>query len=190
MTEKTRCAWCLASEKETLYHDSEWGVPVHDDQKLFECLTLESAQAGLSWATILNKREGYQKCFAKFNIKKVAEFDLDKIETLLQDASIVRHRQKIEATINNANRILEVQKEFGSFDTFIWEIVGGEPIQNNCKTLDDVASKTELSDMLCKKLKKHGFKFVGTTICYAFMQAAGMVNDHVTDCFRYQEVQV
>lgn len=187
---KTRCAWCANSFDEYVrYHDEEWGVPIHEDQKHFEFLVLESAQAGLSWATILKKREGYRKAFAGFNPGIVSEYGPGMVEDLLQDASIIRNRAKIEATINNANRFLEVQEEFGSFDNYIWRFVGGSPIVNKWKAMNEVPVTTDESDALSKDLKKRGFKFVGSTTIYAHMQAIGLVNDHTTDCFRYEELK-
>ncbi|WP_370088351.1 DNA-3-methyladenine glycosylase I [Ekhidna sp.] len=187
---QTRCTWCANSfEKYVRYHDEEWGVPVHDDKKHFEFLVLESAQAGLSWATILKKREGYRKAFADFDVKVVAEYGPGMVEDLLQDASIIRNRLKIEATINNAKRFIEVQKEFKTFDNYIWQFVGGKPIINQWKTMKEVPVTTKESDQLSKDLKKRGFKFVGSTTMYAHMQAIGLVNDHTVDCFRYDELK-
>ena len=187
---QTRCTWCANSFEEYVrYHDEEWGVPVHDDKKHFEFLVLESAQAGLSWATILKKREGYRKAFADFDVNLVAEYSSGMVEDLLQDASIIRNRLKIEATINNAKRFIEVQKEFGSFDKYIWQFVGGSPIVNQWKSMKEVPVTTRESDQLSKDLKKRGFKFVGSTTMYAHMQAIGLVNDHTTDCFRYDELK-
>jgi len=187
---KTRCAWCANSfEQYVRYHDEEWGVPVHDDQKHFEFLVLESAQAGLSWATILKKREGYRNAFANFDPKAVASYGPGMVEDLLQDASIIRNRAKIEATINNAHRFMEVQEEFGTFDKYIWPFVGGRPIVNSWKSMKEVPVTTKESDELSKDLKKRGFKFVGSTTMYAHMQAIGLVNDHTTDCFRYEELK-
>lgn len=187
---QTRCTWCANSFEEYVrYHDEEWGVPVHDDKKHFEFLVLESAQAGLSWATILKKREGYRKAFANFDVKTVSRYGPGMVEDLLQDASIIRNRMKIDATINNAKRFIEVQKEFGSFDKYIWQFVGGEPIVNHWKTMKEVPVTTKESDALSKDLKKRGFKFVGSTTIYAHMQAIGLVNDHTTDCFRYDELR-
>ena len=186
---KTRCQWSENTFEEYVkYHDEEWGVPVHDDQTHFEFLILESAQAGLSWATILRKRAGYRKAFAEFNVEVVARYGAEKVEELLQDASIVRNRQKIEATINNAKRFIEVQQEFGSFDKYIWQFVGGSPIQNRWEKTSDVPVTTKESDALSKDLKKRGFKFVGSTTIYALMQAVGLVNDHTIDCFRHREL--
>ncbi len=180
-----RCAWVSDDPLDQLYHDTEWGVPEHDDNKLFEGITLEGAQAGLSWITILRKREGYRDAFAGFDPQIVTAFDEAKIEELLQNPGIVRHRQKIESTIGNAKAVLDVQREYGSLDAFLWEIVGGQPIDNKLARIADAPSSTELSKQMSKVLKQHGFRFIGPTTCYAFMQAAGMVNDHTTDCFRY-----
>lgn len=184
----TRCSWVSADPLDQQYHDTEWGVPEHNDSRLFECITLEGAQAGLSWITILRKREGYRKDFAGFDPNVVAAYDETKVEELLQDPGIVRHRGKIESTINNAKAVLDVQATYGSLDTFLWEIVGGEPVVNRWKSVSDVASSTDLSKTMSKVLKQHGFRFMGPTTCYAFMQAVGMVNDHTTDCFRYHQV--
>jgi DNA-3-methyladenine glycosylase I len=185
-----RCAWVEnTSPEELIYHDEEWGVPVHDDRLLFEFLILEGAQAGLSWSTILKKRNGYQKAFNHFNVKKIAQYSEKKIERLLQNSEIVRNRLKVNATITNAQFFLDTQKEFGSFDAYIWRFVGGVPITNKWKNQAQVPSNTTESDAMSKDLKKRGFKFIGTTICYAFMQAVGMVNDHTQDCFRHQDIQ-
>ncbi len=170
------------------YHDEEWGVPVHDDRTLFEFLILEGAQAGLSWTTILNKRENYRKAFARFDPKRVAAIDRPKAQQLLRDPGIVRNKLKIASTIENAKAFLRVQAEFGSFDRYIWQFVGGNPIVNKRKSLRQVPASTAESDAMSKDLKRRGFNFVGSTICYAFMQAVGMVNDHVVDCFRYRLV--
>ena len=170
------------------YHDEEWGVPVHDDQKHFEFLILEGAQAGLSWITILRRREGYRRAFANFDVKKVAAFEQDKIEELLLDPGIIRNRLKVESTVSNARKFIEVQEEFGSFDKYIWSFVGGKPIVNTWKKMADIPATTKESDALSKDLKKRGFKFVGSTIIYAHMQACGLVNDHVTGCYRYSEL--
>ena len=186
---KIRCAWCENTFDEYVrYHDEEWGVPVHDDLVHFEFLVLESAQAGLSWATILKKREGYRKAFAGFDVEKVARYDASKVNDLLQDSSIIRNRLKIESTINNAQRFIEVQNEFGSFDDYIWRFVDGKPIINKWRTREEVPVTTKESDALSKDLKKRGFKFVGSTIIYAHMQAIGLVNDHTVDCFRHSEL--
>lgn len=189
MKEKVRCEWCLGFEQYIEYHDTEWGVPVHDDNVHFEFLILEGAQAGLSWATILKKREGYKKLFADFNPKKVARFSDAKLEKILLDPSIVRNRLKVFAAVNNAKRFLEVQKEFGSFDKYIWQFVGGKPILNHRKTMKEVPATTKESDALSKDLIQRGFKFVGSTVIYAHMQACGLVNDHLTNCFRYKETK-
>ncbi|EOQ98537.1 methyladenine glycosylase [Leptospira wolbachii serovar Codice str. CDC] len=183
-----RCSWCLKFDQYIQYHDEEWGVPVHDDKTHFEFLILEGAQAGLSWATILKKREGYRKLFADFEPTKVAKFTDKKLETILLDPSIVRNRLKVFAAVNNAKRFLEIQKEFGSFDFYIWSFVGHKPIQNKRKSLSDVPATTKESDALSKDLIKRGFKFVGSTVIYAHMQACGLVNDHVESCFRYKEL--
>jgi DNA-3-methyladenine glycosylase I len=186
---KTRCNWSNRTKIYQDYHDFEWGVPVHDDQKLFEAIVLDGAQAGLSWETILNKRENYRKAFDHFDVKKVSRYGQDKVDALLQDAGIVRNRLKINSAITNAKAFLEIQKEFGSFDCFLWDFVDRKPIQNHWKTLAEVPATSEISDQISKELKKRGFKFVGSTIIYAFMQAIGMVNDHTTDCFRYGELK-
>jgi len=183
-----RCEWCGDDSLYVEYHDQEWGVPVHDDRKLFEMLILEGAQAGLNWLTILRKRENYRKAFDNFDAKKVAKYDKAKVAKLLADAGIVCNRLKIAAIIQNARAFLEVQKEFGSFDQYIWQFVGGTPKNNKWKNLKELPPKTAESDAMSKDLKKRGFSFVGSTICYAFMQAVGMVNDHVVRCFRYREV--
>jgi len=186
---KKLCKWAEGQFDDYVkYHDEEWGVPVHNDQKHFEFLILESAQAGLSWATILKKREGYRQAFANFDVKIVAEYDSKKVEDLLLDASIIRNRAKIVAAINNAQRFIEIQEEFGSFDKYIWSFVGGTPIINKWKTMEEVPVTTAESDELSKDLKKRGFKFVGSTTIYAHMQAIGLVNDHTIDCFRYSQV--
>jgi DNA-3-methyladenine glycosylase I len=191
MTTKTaasgpiRCGWAKG-ERYIRYHDEEWGVPVHDDRTLFEFLILEGAQAGLSWSTILNKRENYRRAFDGFDPQKIAIYRSKKIAALLADPGIVRNKLKIAAAIENAKLFLRVQEEFGSFDRCIWQFVGGKPRVNKWKSLRQVPARTPESDAMSKDLKRRGFKFVGTTICYAFMQAVGMVNDHVTDCFRYK----
>ncbi len=176
-----RCEW-VQDPLNAVYHDTEWGRPVHDDRVLFEFLTLEGAQAGLSWTTILKKRENYRKAFASFDPRKVAKFDPNKVTGLMQNEGIVRHRLKIESTISNARAFLAVQKEFGSFDAYVWQFVGGKPLVNHRKTLKDIPTRSAESDALSKDLKKRGFRFVGTTICYAFMQACGLVNDHTSVC--------
>jgi DNA-3-methyladenine glycosylase I len=177
-----RCSWAGTDPLYVKYHDKEWGVPLHDDRRLFEMLILEGAQAGLSWITILRKRPAYRKAFDNFDPRKVARYDARKKRSLLADAGIVRNRLKIDAAVTNARAFLEVQKEFGSFDTYIWQFVGGSPIVNRRTTMTDVPATTAESDAMSKDLKKRGFRFVGSTICYAFMQATGMVNDHVRGC--------
>lgn len=185
-----RCGWSQNNgELYERYHDEEWGVPVHDDQKIFEFLLLESAQAGLSWATILKKRENYWKAFAGFDPNIVASFKAKDIERLMKDAGIVRNRLKIEAAVNNAQKFLEVQKEFGSFNDYIWGFVDGKPLQNKHDTMRSIPAQTNVSEKLSKDLKKRGFKFLGPVVCYAHMQATGMVNDHVISCFRYKELR-
>ncbi len=188
MAEVFRCPWCLKFDQYIQYHDEEWGIPVHDDRVHFEFLILEGAQAGLSWATILKKREGYRKNFVDFDPAKVARFTEKKIEKILQDPSIVRNKLKVHATVNNAKRFLEVQKEFGSFDKYIWQFVNNKPILNNWKSLNQVPATTKESDALSKDLIMRGFKFVGSTVIYAHMQACGLVNDHLVDCFRYKSL--
>jgi DNA-3-methyladenine glycosylase I len=183
----TRCSWANG-EVYAAYHDNEWGVPVHDDRVLFEFLILEGAQAGLSWITILKKRENYRRAFDNFDARKIARYNKRKIDSLLADSGIVRNRLKIESTIKNANAFLAVQKEFGSFDKYLWQFVGGKPIQNKRRSLKDIPAKTRESDAMSKDLLNRGFKFVGSTICYAYMQAVGMVNDHTEDCCRYRTV--
>ena len=182
---RVRCGWA-SGELMIRYHDEEWGVPVHDDRTLFEFLILEGAQAGLSWSTILNKRQNYRKAFEEFDPRSVAAFDRRKVQQLLRDPGIVRNRLKIASTIGNAKAFLRVQEEFGSFDRYIWQFVGGKPLVNKRKSLRQVPARSAESDAMSKDLKRHGFNFVGSTICYAFMQAVGMVNDHVVDCFRYK----
>lgn len=184
-----RCAWANKSPLDTQYHDEEWGVPLHDDRLLFEFLILEGAQAGLSWATILAKRENYRRAFLNFEVGKVAKFDAAKVDALMLDAGIVRNRLKITSAIKNAHAFIAVQKEFGSFDQYIWAFVQGTPIQNNWPSFADIPAKTARSDAMCKDLKKRGFTFVGSTICYAFMQATGMVNDHPVTCPRHVVVK-
>jgi DNA-3-methyladenine glycosylase I len=183
-----RCPWPGASGLLIAYHDEEWGVPVHDDRKLFEFMVLDAFQAGLSWSTILNKRENFRSAFDNFEPQKIARYSERKIEKLLGDASIIRNRLKITATVSNAKSFLEIQKEFGSFDTFIWQFVNGRTIQNRWKSIAHVPAKTSRSDKMSQALKDRGFKFVGSTICYAFMQAAGLVNDHIVTCFRHSEL--
>ena len=181
--EKIRCGWCGKDELYMDYHDNEWGKPVYDDETIFEFLVLESFQAGLSWITILRKRENFRKAFDNFNYKKIAKYDDAKVEELMADTGIVRNRLKVLATINNAKAFMEVQKEFGSFSKYMWDFVGGKPIDNKPNSLKDVPATTEISDRLAKDLKKRGFKFFGSTTIYAHMQATGMVNDHTNDCF-------
>jgi DNA-3-methyladenine glycosylase I len=184
METKLRCAWCEKDDLYRDYHDNEWGKPVYDDDKLFEFLILETFQAGLSWHTILKKRENFRKAFDSFNYKKVAQYGEQKVQELLQDAGIIRNQLKIRGTISNAIAFIEVQKEFGSFSKYIWNFTDGKPIENNRKSLKEVPSTTPLSDEISKDLKKRGFKFVGSTVVYAHMQATGMVNDHVIDCWK------
>ncbi len=181
-----RCSWCHDDELYRAYHDQEWGVPCKDDGMLFEFLVLEGAQAGLSWITVLRKREHYRKVFDNFDPRKVAEYGPDKVEALLQDAGIIRNKLKVNSAIRNAKAYLAVQQKYGSFSEFIWSFVDGKPIQNHFQSMSDVPSSTEISDKMCKALKKEGFNFVGSTICYAFMQATGMVNDHPVHCHRHQ----
>ncbi|WNH08363.1 DNA-3-methyladenine glycosylase I [Thalassobellus suaedae] len=185
---KHRCSWCEGDALYEAYHDKEWGVPVYDDATLFEFLILETFQAGLSWITILRKRENFRKAFDDFNYKKIATYKQDKIDALLQDTGIIRNKLKVNATVSNAQAFIKIQEEFGSFSNYIWGFVDGKPIKNNCKTLQDIPATTEISDILSKDLKKRGFKFVGSTVVYAHMQATGMVNDHVAECYRYEEV--
>lgn len=185
---KKRCDWTTENELYLDYHDREWGVPVHDDRKLFEFLVLDAMQAGLSWFIVLRKRENFRKAFDHFDAGKIAAYDDKKINELLSNKGIIRNRRKIEATIQNAMAFLEVQKEFGSFDKYIWQFVEGKPKKNAWKTMQEIPPKSEESDAMSKDLMNRGFKFVGSTICYAFMQAAGMINDHTVDCFRYNEV--
>jgi DNA-3-methyladenine glycosylase I len=186
MREKPRCDWA-EQEPNISYHDTEWGVPHHDDRDLFELLILEGAQAGLSWTTILNKRDGYRRAFDNFDARRIARYDARKIKQLLANPEIVRNRLKIAAAVQNAKAFLEVQKEFGSFDAYVWRFVGKRPRRNAWRSLSDVPSRTAGSDAMSKDLAKRGFKFVGSTICYAYMQAAGLVNDHLVGCFRYRE---
>ncbi|MEM6523152.1 MAG: DNA-3-methyladenine glycosylase I [Bacteroidota bacterium] len=189
MMNKKRCAWAEGQFEDYLkYHDEEWGVPVHEDKKHFEFLILEGAQAGLSWATVLRKRQGYREAFANFDANKVAKFDEKKIQELLTFDGIIKNQLKIRATVNNAQRFLEVQEEFDGFNNYIWRFVDGRPIVNQWKEMSEVPATTKESDALSKDLKKRGFKFVGSTVIYAHMQACGLVNDHAVDCFRYNEV--
>ncbi len=184
MKEKSRCTWCLKDDLYKKYHDEEWGVPVHDDTKLFEMLNLEGAQAGLSWYTVLVKKDNYAKAFDNWDAKKIAKYTPAKVEKLMLDAGIIRNRLKIEGTIKNAVAFLALQKEFGSFDKYIWQFVGGKQIKNSITGMGDVKAKTEISDAMSKDLLKRGFKFVGSTICYAYMQAVGMVDDHFNGCWK------
>jgi DNA-3-methyladenine glycosylase I len=184
-----RCAWANSNDLMIQYHDREWGVPLHEDKKLFEFFVLEGFQAGLSWQIVLNKRENFRKAFDDFDPEIVANYNHEKIDALIQDKSIIRNKMKIAACVNNAQRFLEIQKEFGSFDTYIWGFVNYQPIVNSFATMNEMPSKTELSDKISADLKKRGFKFVGSTVIYAHMQATGMLNDHLVDCFRYKEVQ-
>lgn len=187
MDQRNRCEWCLKFDQYVEYHDNEWGVPVHDDRIHFEFLILEGAQAGLSWSTILKKREGYRQAFADFDPVKIARFNEAKLEKILLNPGIVRNRLKVFAAVNNAKRFLEVQKEFGSFDKYIWSFVNGKPLVNKWKSLKQVPATSKESDALSKDLIKRGFKFVGSTVIYAHMQACGLINDHLVHCFRYKE---
>ena len=184
-----RCPWAMSSQQYIDYHDKEWGVPVHDDRKLFEMLILEGVQAGLSWSLILRKRAGYLQAFDGFEASKIARYDERKVQELLANPEIVRNRLKIQAALQNARAFLQVQSDFGSFAAFIWQFVDGHPQQHTWQSLQEVPSSTRESDAMSKELKRRGFTFVGTTICYAFMQSVGMVNDHIIECFRWQEVQ-
>jgi DNA-3-methyladenine glycosylase I len=184
----SRCPWCEGADLYRRYHDEEWGVPVHDDRRHFEFLVLESAQAGLSWSTILKKRANYRRAYKGFDPRVVARFDPRDRERLLNDPGIVRNRLKIESSINNANRFLEVQESFGSFDKYLWGFVGGKPLVNKWKTLSEIPAKTDLSDAVSKDMKMRGFRFIGSTIIYAHLQAVGVVNDHLVSCFRYSEL--
>ncbi len=183
-----RCGWAGDDPRYVTYHDEEWGVPLHDDRQLFEFLILEGAQAGLSWSTILYKRDHYRDAFSGFDPERVARFNKRKVESLLKNSGIVRNRLKIESAVSNAKHYLAVQDEFGSFDAFMWKFVKNKPKQNRWRSMKNVPASTDISDAFSKELKRRGFKFVGTTICYAFMQATGMVNDHVTTCFRHKQV--
>lgn len=187
---KNRCPWCEGTlDAYVKYHDEEWGVPVHDDKTQFEFLILEGAQAGLSWSTILKKRDGYRQEFANFDVEKVARFDEQKIQKMLQNPGIIRNKLKVRSAVSNAQLFIEIQKEVGSFSEYIWSYVGGSPIQNNWESMDKVPATTKESDKLAKDLQKRGFKFTGSTIMYAHMQATGLVNDHITGCFRHQQVK-
>ena len=185
---KNRCPWCLGNPLYEAYHDEEWGVPVYDDATLFEFLILETFQAGLSWITVLRKRENFRKAFDHFDYHKIANYKQHKIDDLLQDAGIIRNKLKVNATVTNAQAFIKIQDEFGSFSKYIWGFVDGKPIKNACKSMQDVPATTAISDILSKDLKKRDFKFVGSTVIYAHMQATGMINDHVMDCFRYNEI--
>ena len=186
---KTRCEWCGSDPLYRAYHDDEWGVPVHDDRLLFEFLILEGAQAGLSWLTILKRREGYRKAFDDFDVERIADYTKNDVDRLLADEGIIRNRLKVESTIRNAQGTLKIREEHGSLDAFLWRYVDGVPLQNTWKSMKELPAQTKTSDAMSRDLKKLGFNFVGPTICYAFMQAVGMVNDHTTDCFRYREVK-
>lgn len=188
-SEIKRCDWSLSNELMIKYHDTEWGVPLHDDRKLFEFIVLDTFQAGLSWAIILNKREGFRRAFDDFDAEKIANYEAQKIESLKLNPDIIRNKLKIDATVLNARAFLKLQEEYGSFDKYIWQFTDGETIQNRFRTMSDIPATSHISDKMSKELKSHGFKFVGSTICYAFMQAAGIVNDHLVDCFRHNEVQ-
>ena len=185
---KHKCGWCVGDDLYETYHDQEWGKPVYDDDTIFEFLILETFQAGLSWITVLRKRENFRKAFDNFDYKKIAKYNQKKIDTLLQDAGIIRNKLKVNATITNAQAFMKIQEEFGSFSKYIWAFVDGKPIKNNWKDYKDAPANTSLSDTISKDLKKRGFKFVGTTVMYAQMQATGMINDHEVGCFRYNEV--
>ncbi|MAO10624.1 MAG: DNA-3-methyladenine glycosylase I [Flavobacteriaceae bacterium] len=186
---KQRCAWCGDDPLYIAYHDTEWGVPVYDDKTLFEFLLLETFQAGLSWITILRKRENFREAFDGFDYKKIANYDQKKIDSLLENAGIIRNKLKVNSAVTNAQAFIKVQEEFGSFSKYIWGFVDGKPIHNELKSLEGAPANTPLSDAISKDLKKRGFKFVGSTVVYAHMQATGMVNDHVTSCFRYEEIK-
>ena len=190
MKTKKRCQWVGSNPIYIEYHDKDWGVPVYDDRLLFEFLILEGAQAGLSWLTVLKKRLHYKKVFDRFDVKKVAKYNKKKIETLLKDPGIIRNRLKVESAVTNAKAFLEIQKEFGSFSAYQWQFVGGKPIQNKWKSIKSLPARTEVSDAFSKDLKKRGFKFVGSTIIYAHMQAVGMANDHTVECFRFKETRL
>jgi DNA-3-methyladenine glycosylase I len=189
MNKQNTCSWPSNNPLMIAYHDNEWGVPLHDDTKIFEFLVLDAFQAGLSWSIVLKKREGFREAFDYFDYKKIARYKEDKIQQLLKDEGIIRNQLKISATVNNAQCFLEVRKEFGTFDKFIWQFTGNKPIVNKWNQLNQIPAKSAESDAMSKDLQKRGFKFVGSTICYAFMQAAGMVNDHLVDCYRYKELK-
>ncbi len=188
ISDKTRCQWCLSSEEYIKYHDEVWGIPIHEDNVLFEFLSLEGAQAGLSWISILKRRDDYKRAFKNFDIEKVARLKDDELSQILKNYNIIKNRLKVKSVINNAKLILEIKKDYGTFDSFIWQYVGGSTIQHNHQKMSDIPPHDKLSLKMSQDLKKIGFSFVGPTICYAFMQAVGMVNDHTTDCFRYFEV--
>jgi len=188
MMTKHKCAWCVGDDLYEAYHDNEWGVPVHDDDTFFEFLVLETFQAGLSWITILRKRENFKKAFDNFDYKKIANYKQSKIDSLLQDAGIVRNKLKVNGTVTNAKLFMDIQKEFGSFSNYIWNFVDGKPLINNVDNYKEAPATTAISDAVSKDLKRRGFKFVGSTVMYAFMQATGLVNDHEVTCFRYEEV--
>lgn len=188
MNSLKKCAWCLGDPLYEAYHDEEWGVPVYDDDTLFEFLILETFQAGLSWITILRKRENFRKAFDYFDYRTIAEYDQSKIDSLLQDAGIIRNKLKVHAAVTNAQAFIRIREEFGSFSKYFWSFVNGEPIKNSFAQMSDIPANTPLSDTISKDLKKRGFKFVGTTVVYAHMQATGMVNDHETSCFRYEAI--
>jgi len=185
---KIRCPWVKDDPLMRQYHDKEWGTPLHNDRKIFEFLILEGFQAGLSWLTILRKRENFRKAFDNFDFNKIAEYDSERINSLLQDSGIIRNKLKIHSAVTNAKAFIAVREEFGTFDTFIWSFVDGKPLQNKLKSFSEMPAKTELSDLISKDLKKRGFKFVGSTIVYSHMQATGMVNDHLVHCFRHDEI--
>lgn len=189
MIKKHKCGWCLGDDLYETYHDTEWGVPIHNDQQFFEFLVLETFQAGLSWITILRKRENFRKAFDNFDYQKIANYSEEKIQELLQNSGIIRNKLKIRSTVTNAQNFIKIQKEFGSFDAYIWRFVNYKPIQNKVKNYKDAPATTTISDKLSKELKKRGFKFVGSTVVYAFMQATGMVNDHELSCFRYEDIK-
>ena len=186
--EKHRCGWCVGDALYEAYHDEEWGVPVYDDATLFEFLILETFQAGLSWITVLRKRENFRNAFDNFDYKKIADYNQEKVDTLLQDAGIIRNKLKVNATISNAQAFIKIQDEFGSFSDYIWQFTDGKPIKNAVTNYKDAPANTKLSNTISKDLKKRGFKFIGTTVVYAHMQATGMVNDHEVTCFRYNQV--
>jgi DNA-3-methyladenine glycosylase I len=187
--EKSRCNWGSSNELLIQYHDEEWGVPVHDDNKLFEFLSLDCFQAGLSWLTILKKRESFRKAFDNFDIDKVAAYDDAKVEELSINEGIIRNAQKIKAVINNAQQILKIRKEFGSFDQYIWQFTEGKTISPKCEKMTDIAVQSDESDAMSRDMRKRGFQFIGSTICYAFMQSCGMINDHITNCYRHKEIE-